>query len=112
ALLAMLAHRTPSAVRLAEIELAYEGGRPVCRLRGRAQMEGGEDPSRTVKSYLDTLAAVPIVSACRLGATQRAEMNGTIVQSFDMTLSLVGMPGGDVAWPAPRFTAAPEEEAP
>lgn len=110
ALLAVLAERTPPAVRLAEVELAYESGRPVCRLRGRAQMTNGEDPSRAVKSYLDALAAARIVSACRLGATQRAEMDGSIVQSFDMTLSLVGLPGGATARPAVLTSVVPGEE--
>lgn len=87
--LAMLSQETPDNIRLQEVQLVIEGGVPICRIRAETPLD---QASQSVKSYLERLTSVPIVSSCRLGATQRNDAALRPVQQFEMTLVLVPLP--------------------
>jgi Tfp pilus assembly protein PilN len=93
AVLAALAERTPERVRLTELRLGVENGRPVCHLSGETLL--GQSSER-LKGFLDALAAVPLVQECRMGAVQRTESPAGALQQFEMTMVLVDLPAGVV----------------
>jgi Tfp pilus assembly protein PilN len=109
AVLAVLATTTPRHIRLSEVEMKLDSGRPTMRIAGATPLNGGQDAA--LKSYLDALAAVPIFRSCRLGATQRADSIAGPMQSFEMSLTLVDLPQ---APPGPQRAilqaTAPEEK--
>jgi Tfp pilus assembly protein PilN len=88
--LAMLSRVTPASVRLTQVQLGIDAGKPVCRMLGSAP--AGSDSTGSLREYTDALTAIPIVKACRLGATQRGEGPRGPVLNFEITLSLVEMP--------------------
>jgi Tfp pilus assembly protein PilN len=89
AALAVMADRTPPSIRLQQIQMFSEGAKPVCRIIGHAPLADAADTSAPLKAYLDALSSSPIISSCRLGATQRATGPDGPIQNFEMTLWLV-----------------------
>lgn len=95
AALAVMADRTPPSIRLQQIQMFSEGTKPVCRIIGHAPLTGNGDTSAPLKAYLDALSSSPIISSCRLGATQRATGPDGPIQNFEMTLWLVELAPGN-----------------
>jgi Tfp pilus assembly protein PilN len=94
--LAMLAQQTPPAVRLSEVNLALQDGKPVARLQGRTYVTPGVDSNAAIKQLLDNLSGIPLVKQARLGATQRFQAQGGITQSFELTVHFVDIPSSAV----------------
>ena len=65
---------------------------------------------RLPNTMVCTLTAVPIVKACKLGATQRGEGMGGVVQHFEMTLILVDLPASDPNFASIFGSAADDKE--
>jgi Tfp pilus assembly protein PilN len=108
AAMVMLSQRTPETIRLSQVQFQFDGGHPVCRLTGQAPLE--EQGKASLQAYMDALSAVPIVKACKLGATQRGENTGGVVQHFEMTLVLVDLPASDPSFAAIFGAAAGDKE--
>jgi hypothetical protein len=87
-----LSRCTPDAIKITEFELTFERGKPVCRLTGRTPLPATGDANAVMRSFLDSLATVPLVKSTRLGATQRADSDTGPIQSFEMTITLVELP--------------------
>lgn len=94
--LAAIAAAAPEGVRLSLIDVAHENGACVCRVSGFVRLSESEDPSAVIKSFVDELGRVPVVSAARLGSTQRVLVDGAQSQTFDLTLRLVALPVAQV----------------
>lgn len=92
ALLLVLASETPASIRLAGVDMRFEGSRPECRLRGRADPSAGTNATDALKSYMQRLAASPIVQSCTLGGARRAVGADDSGQEFEITIALVGLP--------------------
>lgn len=90
--LTFLAQATPPEVRLTDLELKYDAGKPTCRLAGIARARVPGDPAEVIKSYLGAISSAPIVASARLGGTQRSESDGWAIQQFQVSLSIVGLP--------------------
>jgi hypothetical protein len=106
--MAMISGCTPASIRLTQIHFTFDNNKPVCRLTGHAPLAAGEDSNAALRGYMDALTAVPIVRACRLGATQRGEGDHGPVQNFEMTLVLVELPAQPRP-PASSLTEAAED---
>lgn len=111
AALVMLATATPAKIRLTQVSMMFDNGKPVCRLTGRAPATDQANAGGALQAYMDALAAIPIVQSCRLGATQRSESADGAMQNFDMTLTLVELPPTTSA-PGAAFTAAQDPKEP
>lgn len=103
--LAAIAAAAPEGARLSLIDVAHENGVCVCRVSGFVRLSESEDPAAVIKSFVDELGRVPVVSGARLGSTQRVLVDGAQSQTFDLTLQLVGLP---VAPPQPLSRAEGE----
>ena len=55
---------------------------------------------------------MPIVRTCRLGTTQRTESSTGPVQAFEMTLSLIEIPGDNLAGGRMMTLVPTSQEAP
>ncbi len=89
----MLAAHTPDTIKLSQVQITSEGGKPICRVTGRAVASSGVDPDSAVRAYVDSLSGVPIVEGSRLGQTRRGTgTSGEEMQTFDLTLTLVALP--------------------
>jgi len=108
AVMAVLSKETPSTMKLTDVQLSFDKGQPSVRIIGRAPLGDRADSKGVLKSYMDALSAVPLIKGCKLGATQRDEG----FQTFEMTLTLHGVPAAPPTTP-PTFTSAtPREETP
>ncbi len=91
--LAMLSVHTPEAVKLSHVQILSDGESPSVRIAGRAMTVAGVDPDAALRSFVESLSGVPLVQTCRMGATRRgADEQGGMIQTFDLTLSLVNLP--------------------
>lgn len=104
--LAMLAQQTPPAVRLSEVNLALQDGKPVARLQGRTYVTPGVDSNAAIKQLLDNLGGIPLVKQARLGATQRFQSQGGITQSFELTVHFVDIPSSAIVSAADALPGA------
>jgi Tfp pilus assembly protein PilN len=112
AAMAMLSKQTPPTIKLSEVHLGFDSGHPYVRLAGRTVLGSQGDSNALLKSFMDTLAGVPIVHACRLGATQRSDTDAGPIQTFEMTLTLVEMPAGSFSQGVSVAGAATKENTP
>lgn len=108
AVMVMLSLKTPETIRLSQVQFLMDNDHPVCRLAGQAPLE--EQSKASLQAYMDALTAVPIVKACKLGATQRGEGMGGVVQHFEMTLILVDLPASDPNFASIFGSAAGDKE--
>lgn len=94
-LLACIAEAVPTDIRLTSIRLVANDSRsvPACTLRGYVRSGEGADSAAEIKSLADSLQAVPLVGAVRLGSTARSSMHGAEVRTFELTLDVVAIPG-------------------
>ena len=92
AAMAALAQCTPPTVKITECAMIFDKGKPICRLNGRTPLPVTGDANAVMRSFLDSLATVPLVKSTRLGATQRADSEIGPIQSFEMTITLVDIP--------------------
>jgi hypothetical protein len=94
AVYAELARLTPDSVRLLSADLSREPAPAPIRLavRGYVRLDAAVEPAQAIKSYVDALAASPLVESVRLGATQRTTMRGYDSQSFDLAVTIVPVP--------------------
>lgn len=91
--LAEVSRRTPAAVRITTLATRYEAGRAIAEVEGVAtEAPGAPANSGPLKSYLDSLAACPLVEGVHLAAAQRAESEGVNAQRFALRVSLRAAP--------------------
>lgn len=94
AVLAHIADATPACIRLTSLACTREEGTWVCRVNGTAASESGASGVESVRDYVQALAAAPVVSHARLGATQRARIGESEQLAFEVSISLVPLPRG------------------
>lgn len=109
AILASLSVSTPSNIKLSHVNIAAEGEMPACHVTGHALGSDTVDPDASLRFYVDSLSAVPLVASTRMGATRRgADSTGVPMQTFDLSLMLHTIPMG----PAPAKVAVVDKEGP
>ncbi len=107
AMLATLAASTPPNIKLSHVNIAAEGEAPACHVSGHAMGSDTVDPDASLRFYVDSLSAVPLVASTRMGSTRRgADSSGLPMQTFDLSLMLHNVPMG----PAPAKVAAVDKE--
>ncbi len=108
-LLALLAEATPDAISLTSVQgTGPSGALPTLIVSGHIHSTPGvsaaeRDAAAVLRQFADRLAAAPIVTQAKLGATQRTRVRNVDVQRFDMTITLVPVPAG---MPFPTQTTA------
>jgi hypothetical protein len=100
ALLADIADATPNAIRLASVSVtASPGGSLVCEISGNARADSAAndrpDFSTDIRAFASRLEAIPIVSAVRLGTTQRTRDARGDLHQFELSLTLAPAPPAD-----------------
>lgn len=109
ATLAAVSAAAPPVVKLTDIAFkdrkAGAPGTAECVLHGRVTIEGGSDPIGAIRRYSKNLEACPLVAAVRLGSTQIADTPDGEAQTFELSLTLVGVPR------EARVSAAGEKES-
>ncbi|MGH7290417.1 MAG: hypothetical protein ACREJT_04355, partial [Myxococcota bacterium] len=93
AMMEIISQTTPESVRLSTLDMVRDGGRCTISLRGHIRFGEVSDPAVTIRSYVEAFEALPAVESVRLGATSRAALAGHDSQAFDLTLSVVPLPG-------------------
>lgn len=108
AILATLSVSTPANIKLSHVNIAAEGDSPACHVSGHALGSDTVDPDASLRFYVDSLSAVPLVASTRMGATRRgADSTGLPMQTFDLSLLLHSIPMG----PSPARVAGVDKEA-
>lgn len=92
ALLSILSERTPETVRITALDMSREGSSGRLSVRGYVRLGTSPDPAGAIRTFVDNLAAFPIVESVRLGATSRSQVRGHESQVFDLNVSLVSLP--------------------
>jgi hypothetical protein len=93
AMMEIISQTTPEPIRLSTLEMIRDGTRCSIDMRGHIRFGEVRDPAVLIRSYVESLEKVPLVESVRLGATSRAALSGHDSQTFDLTVSVVQLPG-------------------
>lgn len=91
----------PAQIRLGSIELSSDiksGHRAT--LMGKVLLSEVPNPGSAINNFISDLANIPVVESARLGATQRTQSDRAETQSFEINLSLLGVPAPSARRPA------------
>jgi hypothetical protein len=98
-LLAEVASATPPHVRISRVEIAPGERNATLRLTGRISAAAERPFAQAMRSYTDTLGAIPLVLDARLGATSRVPASEAVTgeeHRFELSLSLAPLTGLNV----------------
>lgn len=109
AALVMLSQCTPPTIKIGDVQMVMEKGKPTCRITGHTPLPSSGDYNASLGPYLDAIGSNPVVKSTRLGSTQRADSPKGPIQSFEITITLVEIPGTGVDR-APGIASAPQEK--
>jgi Tfp pilus assembly protein PilN len=104
AVLNVIAEKTPPEIRLQSLEMSRESGKPGVIMHALVRLDEAKDPAGLIQTYVNALESVPLITAVRLGGTQRTNISGHDSQKFDLSLNVVPLPHAAAA-KLPALTA-------
>lgn len=88
--LRVLADLVPPTVRVLEARLS-DHGTPTCNLNAYIRLDQTVDAAGEIRRFVDAISHHPIVSAVRLGNTQRGNVRGNEAQTFELSIEFVAV---------------------
>lgn len=98
--------QSPEYLHFVSLELSTDGKSNKAVFRGFVRYSDAPDAPMAVTRYMNELGVLPIIESAKLTATQRNQHDGADAQMFEITASLLGLPGMTTA------NAAAPTEAP
>lgn len=103
--LRVLADLVPPTVRVLEARLSNEGT-PACNLNAYVRLDQTSDAAGEIRRFVDAVSHHPIVNSVRLGVTQRDDIRGVNVQTFELIVEFVPVESPFLGLDAPSTATA------
>lgn len=87
-----IAGALPDGVRVTSMDMRMGDRANRCQLAGVAKAGPGREAPTLIREFMDRLAAMPIVSGCRLESTSKVGAGEGGVQ-FQIEVDVIGLPG-------------------